>query len=757
MSVSHSGRASRRDRLAALVAVLGLVVPGLAAAARQEGAPRRDRALYQARRAEAPIAVDGRLDDAAWNRAPTFELAFEIRPRENTPAEVRTEGWIAFDDDHVYFAFRCHDPDPGRIRARYSDRDTAFQDDFVGVVLDTFDDQRRAFEFFVNPLGVQMDLVQDDVNEVEDETWDAIWASAGRITAEGYEVEAAIPFSSLRFVANGGSRTWGIDAVRIWPRGDRVQLALGPRERGLNCYLCQAARLEGLDGARPGRDLELVPTLTGSYSEARDPFPDAPLAQDDRATDLGLTARWGITPDLKLLGTYNPDFSQVEADAAQLAVNNQFALFYPEKRPFFLEGADSFDTTIDAVYTRNIADPGWGAKLTGKQGAGVLGFILAEDEVTNLLLPSAEGSELASLDQKNLSTVARYRRDVLGNSTVGVLYAGREGDEYHNRLLGLDSSFRFGERHLVRAEAMFSSTRYPDAAAAELGQRSGALDDHAVALRYRYSSRDWTGYVQYDDRGEDFRADLGFVPQVDYRKGVAGGERIWWGEEQDWYDKMWLGADYDETYRQDGEPLEKELEGWWRFQGPLQTFLELRPGWRETRYQGIDFEESWVYLFAEGQPWSWLYANVESAVGDAIDFANVQPADEVYVAGYLRLRPGRHLQLSVQQTFQQLDRAEGRLFRADLTEVRLVWQFNLRTFVRWIGQRVAVARDPALYVEPVDAESEDLFNQLLFSYKLNPQTVLFVGYSDSFRNDFAGDLTREGRTLFVKLGYAWRG
>lgn len=304
---------------------------------------------------------------------------------------------------------------------------------------------------------------------------------------------------------------------------------------------------------------------------------------------------------------------------------------------------------------------------------------------------------------------------------------------------------------------MFSSTRYPDAAAAELGQRSGALDDHAVALRYRYSSRDWTAYVQYDDRGEDFRADLGFVPQVDYRKGVAGGERIWWGEEQDWYDKMWLGADYDETYRQDGEPLEKELEGWWRFQGPLQSFLELRPGWRETRYQGIDFEESWVYLFAEGQPWSWLYANVESAVGDAIDFANVQPADEVYVAGYLRLRPGRHLQLSVQQTFQQLDRAEGRLFRADLTEVRLVWQFNLRTFVRWIGQRVAVARDPALYVEPVDAESEDLFNQLLFSYKLNPQTVLFVGYSDSFRNDFAGDLTREGRTLFVKLGYAWRG
>ena len=377
--------------------------------------------------------------------------------------------------------------------------------------------------------------------------------------------------------------------------------------------------------------------------------------------------------------------------------------------------------------------------------------------MTNLLLPSAEGSELASLDGGNLSAVARYRRDVLGNSTIGVLYAGREGDEYHNRLLGFDARFRLDESHSLRVEAMGSRTRYPDAAAAELGQESGELDGHALALRYNYSTRDWGAYVQYDDRGEGFRADLGFVPQVDYRKGVVGGEHIWHGDGETWYDRMWLGADYDETYRQNGDFLERELEPWWSFQGPLQSYFELRPGWRESSYQGVDFEESWVYLFSEGQPWSWLYANVEARAGDAIDFANVAPADELYLAAFARFRPGRHLQLSVQQTMQQLDRAEGRLFRADLTEVRLVYQFNLRTFVRWIGQRVAIVRDPDLYVDAVEAESEDLFNQLLFSYKLNPQTVLFLGYSDSFRNDFAGDLTREGRTFFLKLGYAWRG
>lgn len=752
-------RSRRRSRTAGLI--LALVACAGAVVAEQkpeEAAPsRHGRARYQAHRAPAAVVIDGVLDESVWSGAPTFELAYEIRPGDNTPARVRTEGWIAYDDRHVYFAFRCHDPEPGRIRARYTDRDNAFADDFVGVVLDTFDDNRRAFEFFVNPLGVQMDLVQDDVNQVEDETWDAIWESAGRITADGYQVEAAIPYASLRFEANGDRGSWGLDAVRIRPRGVREQVALGPRERGRNCYLCQSAELAGIEEARPGRDLEVIPTLTSSRTDQREPFPGGRLEEVDESTEPGLTARWGITPDLKLLGTWNPDFSQVEADAAQLEVNNQFALFFPEKRPFFLEGADTFDTTIDAVYTRNIADPDWGVKLTGKQGAGALGFILAGDEVTNLLLPSHEGSELAQLDGGNTAAVARYRRDVLGNSTVGALYAGREGDDYFNRVLGFDSSLRLGERHTLKAEALLSRTEYPEAVAAELGQETGELDGHAVALRYNYSSRHWFAYANYDDRGEDFRADLGFVPQVDFRKGVVGVERTWHGEGDDKLQRIWLGADYDESYRQNGERFERELEGWWSFQGPLQSFVTLRPGWRQSTFRGVDFDESWLSVFGEANLTSWLYANLEVAAGRSIDYVNVEPADEVYAATQLRFRPGRHLQLQVQQTRQELDREEGRLFRADLTELRATWQFNLRTFVRWVGQRIAVDRDPALYVDEVEAESRDLANQLLFAYKINPQTVVFAGYSDSLRDDLAGDLLRDSRTFFVKLGYAWRG
>jgi hypothetical protein len=752
----QENRAGRRIGLA--LALAALAAPAVAEQ-KPEGAAtaRAGRARYRAERAPAAIVVDGNLDESAWSGPPTFELAYEIRPGDNTPARVRTEGWIAYDDRHVYFAFRCHDPEPGRIRARYTDRDNAFADDFVGVVLDTFDDNRRAFEFFVNPLGVQMDLVQDDVNQIEDETWDAIWDSAGRITADGYQVEAAIPYASLRFEANGARGSWGIDAVRIRPRGVREQVALGPRERGRNCYLCQSAELAGIEEARPGRDLEIAPTLTSSRTDERDPFPDGRLEKADESTEPGVTARWGITPDLKLLGTWNPDFSQVEADAAQLSVNNQFALFFPEKRPFFLEGADTFDTTIDAVYTRNIADPDWGLKLTGKQGAGALGLIVAGDEVTNLLLPSHEGSDLARIDGGNTAAVARYRRDVLGNSTVGALYAGREGDDYFNRVLGFDSSFRLGERHTLKAEALLSRTEYPGEVAGELGQELGELGGHAIALRYNYSSRHWFAYANYDDRGEDFRADLGFVPQVDFRKGLVGVERTWHGEAGDALQRIWLGADYDESYRQNGDRFERELEGWWSFQGPLQSFVNVRPGWRQSTFRDVEFDESWLYLFAEANPTSWLYVNLETQAGSTVDYANVEAGDEVFVSTLARFRPGRHLQLQIQQTRHELDRDEGRLFRADLTEIRATWQFNLRTFVRWVGQRIAVDRDPALYLDEVEAESRDLANQLLFAYKINPQTVVFAGYSDTLRDDPADDLVRDSRTFFVKLGYAWRG
>jgi hypothetical protein len=237
---------------------------------------------------------------------------------------VSTRAYFIEDGSTLYVGFDAEDPDPGSIRAYLRDRDSGFNDDFVGVVLDTFGDARRGFEFFVNALGVQMDMTMDDVRRNEDSSWNAIWESAGKINAGGYQVEMAIPFSQLRFPNAAGLKTWGIDAIRFYPRENRHRLSNNSRDRGRNCYLCQLQKVEGFENAESGRNLEVVPSLTLSRTDRRDGLAAGRLVAGSTIESLGLTVRWGVTEDMTANLAVNPDFSQVEADVPQLDVNNQF-------------------------------------------------------------------------------------------------------------------------------------------------------------------------------------------------------------------------------------------------------------------------------------------------------------------------------------------------------------------------------------------------------------------------------------------------
>ena len=716
-----------------------------------------DTRSYRVERLEGAIRVDGTLDDAAWSGAPTFELAYETRPAENGPAPVRTEVWITYDASNLYAAFRAHDPDPSQIRARYSDRDNAFGDDIVGLVLDTFNDQRRAFEFFVNPLGVQMDLTQNEMTGNEDSSWDAIWDSAGRITATGYEVEMRIPYSSLRFPSTSGEMTWGIDALRQYPRNQGYRIGLNPLGRGNNCYLCQAAKLVGITGARPARSIELHPTITASQTSVRTDFPDGDFDQDDPDVEAGVTAQWGITPNFTLSGTINPDFSQVEADAAQLAVNTQFALFFPEKRPFFLEGADLFETRFNAIYSRNIADPEWGVKLTGKAGKNGLGAIVTVDRRTNFLIPSSQGSRLAFSEEKNLSTILRYRRDLFGATTGGFFYTGREGDDYHNRMLGGDILFRWQNGiKAFRIELMGSTTQYPDAIAAATEQRADTITGHALRTVYQHTSRNWMYYFLYRDVGEHFRADLGFVPRADFRELGAALERAWYPEKSTWT-QVRLGSDALEVEDQAGEHLDRRINLYAWAQGPRQSFVRVDLTEGDQLYGDRVFDTDRVTLYGEMQAHPDIYVYGQAVAGRQVDFANVRQGDQFRFDPGVRWNAGKHLRLNFNHSYEALDLEDGgRLFTANLTELRATYQFDNRTFVRWIGQHLDVDRDPGLYTFPTDSRSRDFFNQLLFSYKINPLTVLFLGYSDTHIGNEEVDLKQASRTLFLKVGYAWQ-
>ena len=683
-------------------------------------------------------------------------MRFETRPGENTPAPVETECLVTYDDAHIYIAFEAYDPDPESIRAHLSDRDTAWNDDFVGVVLDTFNDERRAFEFFVNPLGVQMDLVNDDVAGHESAAWDAIWDSAGRITEEGYVVEFAIPFQQLRFPNGGGVLTWGFDAIRFYPRSDRVRIASQRMDRNISCYLCQISKVEGFEGATPGRNIELVPTLTAGRQDERSDFPDGELENGDGESEVGFTASWGVTPSMTLGVTLNPDFSQVEADVAQLDINNQFTLFFPEKRPFFLEGADFFSSPFDAVFTRNVAAPDWGLRLTGKQNRNGVGVFVAQDSVTNLIFPGSTGSDSDSFDFGTTDSTLRYRRDFGKASSVGVLFTGRDGGDYNNYVGGIDGLYRFRESDSVRYQVLGSQSQYPTEIAEDYDQPLGSIADQAFMLSYTHDARNLAGWVRYEDVGENFRADMGFMPKVDFQEAVTGLERHWWGTEGDWYNRLSVGGEWARSEDHSGQLLSEEFDVWGVYQGPLQSFVWFDVATGNEFFDGELFDLNFIRSFVAVRPVGDFRFEMFSRVGDQVDYSNVQPADEIYLNPEIQFNLGLHLRTDLSHTYQQLDVEDGRLFTANLSQLRVVYQLNIRTFVRAIFQYQDIERNPDLHVdEEVDANTRHLFLQLLFSYKLNPRTVVFVGYSDNREGDQNIALTQENRTIFLKLGYSW--
>jgi hypothetical protein len=719
---------------------------------------------HQVPRSDETIEIDGLMDEPAWDNALALELGFETWPAENLSPPAKTVCRFSYDDAHLYVGCQANDPHPQAIRARFSDRDAAFSDDFVGIVIDTFNDERRAFEFFVNPLGVQMDLIQDDVNGREDSSWNAIWNSAGRVTEQGYEVEMAIPFSSLRFQRTPGDQTWGLDIVRIYPRDQRRRIGLNALDRNVSCYLCQSSKVSGFEGAEPGKNLEVTPTLTASRTDAIDGFPDGDLEKDDDFAEPGLFVKWGFTPNMTLAGTVNPDFSQVEADVARLAVNEEFALFFPERRPFFLEGAEFFESPIDAVYTRTVADPNWGGRTTGKEGKNGIGAFVAQDDLTNLLFPGNQGSSLGSLDEESLVGVARYRRDLWKNSSVGGLVTARDSTDYHNHVYGVDTQLRPTDQDRISIQLLGSRTEYPDSIVEEFDQPEGEFSDRALSLSYRHNTRNWLARANYADFGKDFRADLGFVPRVDIRQAVIGGEYTWYGEGK-WWTEIELGGDWDQAEDQAGELIERELEGWGLISGPKQSFVFLGTGQRTRVFNEVSFPQDFVNFFFEMTPVGDFYFYVDASYGDRVDFSFAPEPGVARQGKQLDLRPGlrynlgRHLKLDMFRSFRSLDLDQGNLFEANVTEMRLVYQFNVRAFVRLITQYGTIDRDPSLYTDPVPENEQDLFNQLLVSYKVNPRTALYVGYADERANvleDVEADgLVKTGRTFFAKIGYAW--
>ncbi len=710
--------------------------------------------VYKIPSTDQRFKIDGVLDENAWENAAEIEFKYEFYPGHNVKPPVRTVGYLISDEENIYVGIKAYVMDIGQIRANFSDRDQMWNDDTAGVAFDTFNSGNRAFYFAANPFGIQGDEIFSNGGQYEDSAWDAIWDSAGKINTDHYILEFKIPFNAIQFSRAPGEKEWGILFFRSHPRSKRYQISNSPVDRASQCWICTLHKIRGFSEAKPGKNIEFDPTLTSLTSQTREDFPDGPMEKDQSEVDLGLSGKWGITSNMNLSFALNPDFSQIEADAGQLDINTQYALYYDEKRPFFLEGKDFFNTPMNAMYTRSIADPDFGIKLTGKMDKHALGLFVTRDNTTNLIFPGVDGSDDTTLEEKVWASSFRYRIDTGRSSTIGVLMTDREGDSYFNRVGGIDGLFRISKSDTLSFQFLGSSTLYPDNIAEEFEQNIGSFNGTALTASYQREQKNWNARVGYEDFSPGFRADLGYIPRVNYRKAVVGGNYIFWGKEGGFLTSVRVGGDLDQTTDHVGDLIEREAQLEVTLEGPMQSVLVAEVEKRKFIYEGTEFNMKEMTLACLVIPTKKLRLHLYSNWGDGIDYDHVRAGKKFYISPSFRYNPNKHIEIYGESDFSFLHIGDEYLFKAYLNELRLVYFLNKNMFFRAILQYSDIRRNQNLYEDEVDSREQGLLTQFLFSYKLNPRTVLYLGYSDIYEGYDQMNLLQSNRSIFLKIGYA---
>lgn len=767
---------------------------------------------------KAPV-IDGKLEDDAWKQATVFKDFLQIKPGDNIAPSKPTEARIGYDSRTLYFAFRCFD-DPDKIRATVAKRDDVFSDDNVRILLDTFNDQRRAYVLGWNPFGIQQDGIITE-GSGEDYSIDIVMESKGVIDSEGWTVEVAIPFKSLRYKA-GRDRLWGIHIAREFFRFDNEENSWMPISREIASTLSQAGHITGLDDISSERTLEIIPSLTISETGKRVAAlpPGAPGLDPGRFLneppkfEPGVTLKYGITPTVTLDFTVNPDFAQVEADQTVITANQRFPIFFDEKRPFFLEGIDIFRTPLQPVHTRAIVDPDVAAKLTGKLGRNTFGLIVASDNAPGNFSPDerTRPANLRFVDKNAYVAVLRVKRDI-GNkdSNVGFLATSYNFIEKHNQVGGFDGRFRIDPKTRAAFQVLGTTSRRCFFEPAKNLHRPSATEPCFVngntrnyyrtgnGFGYSYEL-DYTGRnvgwrVNGNGRTQDYRADVGFTRRTNVNAHNAfirfnndprpKATLISWRltgalrPTFDWQGRMveWYGEPEIELQLKHNIQIEAG------FLAGYERLIEREFGAARTATQAGAFfggpERSTYFrrfvVGIEASP-SEKFSGSFSLTRDNnvfdLDFGaepkypRVSPAALADPDARLDPGPGGQLnieaQISVQPTDEftaSLNYEKSRLRRHD-TKL-LAFDENIFSFrSRYQFSRFVFARARVDY----ETLESNVFAQFLFGYTPNPGTAFYAGYNDDltrngfspFTDQFEPGLRRNRRTFFIKMSYLFR-
>lgn len=775
---------------------------------------------------EKPPVIDGNLNDTVWQSAAVLKDFYQIDPGDNTPPSKPTEVLLGYDSKFLYVAFRAFD-EPDKVRSTVAKRDNIFSDDYVGFYLDTFNDQRRAFEIFFNPLGIQGDGVLTE-GRGEDFSVDLLLDSKGIIGPDGYTVEIAIPFKSLRYEAGKGKQ-WGAHFFRRIQRFNRELDSWMPVSRSIDSNLSQAGHLTGLEGISAERTLELIPSLTvsqsGRFVRSLGVFPGTAAAltdpgrivNDPIALEPGLTAKFTPSSALTLDLAINPDFAQVEADQLVVTTNQRFPIFFPEKRPFFLEGIDIFQTPISAVHTRAIVDPDIALKLSGKKGRNTFGVMVASDNGPGNLTLDDRGSLAICLDRQAVDPrvicsndrfvdknayigVLRLKRDIgKGENTIGMLATSYNFIDKHNDLGGIDGRFRLDKQTTFTFQLLATTSRNrfrdPESRSNPNPYRTGK--GMAYAIDYNVSGRNWGWEFYGEGFTRDYRADVGFFGRtntnfnsafVRYDTDPKPKSTI---ISTHYHNFSWIGYDFQGRIQN----WESEFYVQWRlprnsyfslaYEPAYERILEEEFGFKRTAalpgaFFGPDNERSvqkhHFFVAGSSQYNKKIQFNARAVLrvnhldldfGGGRKYPRISPA----ALRFGQLAPldpgaGNLFELTAGVTYQPTNELRTQLNLVKQTLKRrdtglIAFDVNILTFRgTYQFSRATFARAIVDY----NTISSRMRAQLLAGWTPSPGTSFYVGYNDDlnysethpFTREIVPGFRRSSRTYFIKMSYLFR-
>jgi hypothetical protein len=725
----------------------------------------------------APV-VDGHLSDAAWRAAGVLTGFSQYNPVDRRPATDSTEVLVVYDDNAIYFGVRAFESH-GDVAATLADRDKLVGNDHVELLLDTFDDRRRALLFGVNAFGIQSDGTYVEGSGV-DRSPDFIFESKGRLTDYGYEVEIRIPFKSIRY-QQMPTQQWGIQVLRrVMHSG--AEETWTPAERGAPSFLEQSGRLVALTGLRRGLVMDVNPVMTATT-------PGGPRSETDRTwkyrhedPEFGGTVRWAATPNVSLTGTLNPDFSQVESDVGQTIFDPRQAIAFPERRPFFLEANENFQVPNALIFTRRIVSPVAAIKVSGKVGDNNVGVLSARDD---------------GAAEDPLFNILRLRRDVGPGSTVGMVYTDRVQGTDYNRVAAVDTRLLVGSRYVFSGQV---GTSFTESAGIRADGRP--LFDFSVVQTGRSSGFS----AVFKGIHPEFETASGFIPRAGIVRVVLQPRRTWFPQ-----NSVFQSISFT--------PISDNTWEWDRFVGGTEpndiklntsTTAVLRGGWNATLYTWTETFKYPAYLYTDyfverqdaggaaidtvpfvgtdrltnigvntrlGTPqWRRFSASVDVAVGQDDNFDEWSSAWILYTTIEVDWRPTEQLRVNLRHLEQRVDRkSDGSLVRLRaIPRLKVEYQLARPIFIRVVGQydglKVDELRDDSRTGHPILIQTETGFRRAsainrgglrvdgLFSYQPNPGTVFFAGYGASMGSTGfePSELQRTSDGFFVKLSYLFR-